>query len=165
MRSTQNVIPTQICLLQFISTLEANILAKLNAIVDVTVDKVTAGSVMVANTVAFTDANSASATAAQDNLATVLNSGDVSSIFGDSFGPVTVTNVAPTTSSNPSKLFIYVLNCCMRKTALCNAATFLAYALLAQNMFLTADVAQSSAGSVSIAMGVLVLAAMAVMGI
>ena len=62
------------------------------------------GSIKVANTVAFTDADSASATDGQDAYFKVLNSGDVSSIFGDSFGPVTVTNVTKISTTNPSKL-------------------------------------------------------------
>lgn len=62
------------------------------------------GSIEVNNTVAFTDADSASATNGQDAYFKVLNSGDVSSIFGDTFGTVTVTNVTKTNTSNPSKL-------------------------------------------------------------
>lgn len=90
--------------LQFISTLETNIRSKLNVIVNVTVDKVTLGSIKVANTVLFTDADSTSAKEGQGSLETVMNSGDVCSIFGDSFGTVTVTNVTATDSKNPSKL-------------------------------------------------------------
>ena len=95
--------------LQFINTLEENIFAKINAVVNVTIDKVTMGSVLVANTVAFTGANAAGAIAGQDALSKVMTSGDVSSIFGDSFGTVTVTEVKSIDATNPSELRLYIL--------------------------------------------------------
>ena len=85
------------------STLEANIFAKINALVNVTITNVVAGSVQVTNSVAFTGANSAAALAGQSALAAVLNSGDVSDIFGTTFGSVTVSGVALGTASNPSE--------------------------------------------------------------
>ena len=84
-------------------TLEANIFAKINALVNVTITSGAAGSIQVTNSVAFTSANSAAALAGQSALAAVLNSGDVSGIFGTSFGSVTVTGVALGTASNPSE--------------------------------------------------------------
>ncbi len=90
-------------LLQFVTTLETNIFAKINALVNVTITKVVQGSVSVTNSAAFTGSNSAEALAGQSALADVLNSGDVSSIFGDSFGTVTVSGVTKGNATNPSE--------------------------------------------------------------
>lgn len=89
--------------MQFVDTLETNIFLKINALVNVTITNVVAGSVQVTNSVAFTGANTAEALAGQSALAAVLNSGDVADIFGTSFGSVTVSSVTLGTASNPSK--------------------------------------------------------------
>lgn len=89
--------------MQFVDTLEANIYAKINALVNVTITNVVAGSIQVTNSVAFTSGNAAAALAGQSALAAVLTSGDVSDIFGTSFGSVTVTGVALGTATNPSE--------------------------------------------------------------
>ena len=86
--------------LQFISTLEANVEALTGSPVKVTIDSVTSGSVVVTETYAFLD-NSVTSAA---NLATVLTSSDSSSVFGTTFGPVTVAagSVMTGTVANPS---------------------------------------------------------------
>ena len=89
--------------LQFILTLQTNIRAKVSAIVNINIDKVTAGSVLVTNTATFTDANSDTATAGQSALAEVLQSGDVTGIFGTQYGDVSVSNVMTPYAGNPSK--------------------------------------------------------------
>ena len=89
--------------LQFETTLEINIEATVNTPVNVTITNVVAGSVKVTNTVAFTGSNSAAALAGQSALATLRKSGDVSSVFGSTFGSVTVSGVTLGTASNPSK--------------------------------------------------------------
>ena len=99
---------------QFILTLQTNIRAKVNAIVNVNVDKVALGSILVSNTATFTDADSDTATAGQDALAKVLKSGDLTGIFGTQYGDVTVTDVTKGNSGNPSRsnacyLLLYVL--------------------------------------------------------
>ena len=90
--------------MQFIETLQTNIRAKINAIVDISIDQVVVGSVLVSNTATFTDANSEAATAGQNALTAVYKSGDVAEIFGTSFGNVSVSNVQATEAKNPSKL-------------------------------------------------------------
>ena len=89
--------------LQFVTTLEANIYAKIDALVNVTITNIAPGSIKVTNSVAFTSSNNAAALAGQSALASVLNSGDVSGIFGTSFGSVTVSSVALGPASNPSE--------------------------------------------------------------
>ena len=84
-------------------TLEANIFAQIDALVNVTISKVVLGSVSVSNSVAFTSSDSAAAQSGQSALALVLQSGDVSSIYGDTFGSVTVSNVTQGNATNPSK--------------------------------------------------------------
>lgn len=90
-------------MLQFVETLETNIFAKIDALVNVTVTKVVLGSISVSNTVAFTGADSQAALAGQGALAAVLQSGDVSSIFGSSFGTVAVSAVVKANATNPSE--------------------------------------------------------------
>lgn len=90
------------CVLQFVVTLEANIFAKISAIVNVTITKVVLGSVSVTNSVAFTSADSVEAVAGQSALAATLSSGDTT-IFGTSFGSVVVSNVTEGNSTNPSE--------------------------------------------------------------
>ncbi|KAL3152354.1 hypothetical protein ABBQ32_001416 [Trebouxia sp. C0010 RCD-2024] len=88
---------------RFIYTLEANIMAKLNTVTNVTITKVSPGSINVANSVAFTGADSDMAKANQGAFASLLGStGGVSSIYGTTFGAVTVSQVKQTTSPNPS---------------------------------------------------------------
>ena len=89
--------------MQFVATLETNIFAKINALVNVTITKVVMGSISVTNSVAFTGADSAAALAGQSALAQVLSSTDASSLFGTTFGSVTVSNVAQTNATNPSR--------------------------------------------------------------
>lgn len=82
--------------------MEANIFAKINAVVNVTVTKVVLGSISVTNTVAFTSDNTADALAGQSALVATLSSGDTT-IFGTTFGSVAVSNVTQGSTSNPSK--------------------------------------------------------------
>ena len=86
--------------LQFISTLETNVEALTGSPVKVTIDSVSGGSAVVTETYAFLDNSATSAT----NLATVLTSSDSSSVFGTTFGPVTVaaSSVKTGTVANPS---------------------------------------------------------------
>ena len=91
------------CPLQFIATLESNILTAIQQLVNVTITKVVAGSISVSSSIAFTTADAAAALEGQSALAAVLQSNDVSSIFGDSFGNVTVTGVSKGNTTNPSK--------------------------------------------------------------
>ena len=88
--------------LQFVTVLEANIFAKINALVNVTITKVTTGSAIVENTVAFTSSDSASAAAGRSALFQTLQSGDTT-IFGTTFGSVAVSNVTQGTADNPGK--------------------------------------------------------------
>lgn len=97
--------------LQFILTLQTNIRAKVSAIVNVNIDKVTAGSVLVTNTATFTDANSDTATAGQTALAQVLKSGDLTGIFGTQYGDVTVNGVNTLNAGNPSRSSTLHLTC------------------------------------------------------
>lgn len=87
--------------------MEANIMAKLNTVSNVTITKVSPGSINVANSVAFTGADSNVAKANQDAFASLLGSTDgVTSIYGTTFGAVTVSQVTQTTSPNPSKFLL-----------------------------------------------------------
>jgi hypothetical protein len=85
--------------LQFIATLESNILAAIQQLVNVTITKVVSGSISVSSSIAFTTA--AAALEGQSAQAAVLQSNDVSSIFGDSFGTVTVTGVSKGSTTSP----------------------------------------------------------------
>ena len=104
--------------LQFISTLEANVEALTGSPVKVTIDSVTSGSVVVTETYAFLD-NSVTSAA---NLATVLTSSDSSSVFGTTFGPVTVAagSVKTGTVTNPSSKHYCTL--VIKQTHSCTAA-------------------------------------------
>lgn len=97
--------------LQFILTLQTNIRAKVNAIVNVNIDKVALGSILVTNTATFTDANSDTATAGQTALAQVLKSGDLTGIFGTQYGDVTVGDITTPYSGNPSRSNACFLPC------------------------------------------------------
>lgn len=92
-------------LLQFVYTLEANILKTLNAVCNVSITSVVASSISVTNLYAFTGSDSAAAAAAQASLANVLKSGSVSSLFGSGFGTVTVSGVATSNATNPGKKY------------------------------------------------------------
>ncbi|KAL0038422.1 hypothetical protein WJX77_005952 [Trebouxia sp. C0004] len=85
---------------QFVATLTANIEKLSGSPVTVTVDSVTAGSVKIATTVAFLSGDSSSAS----TYTSVLKSGDVSSVFGTSFGGIAVdaSSVKSATVTNPS---------------------------------------------------------------
>lgn len=87
--------------LQFIATLESNILAAIQQLVNVTITKVVSGSISVSSSIAFTTADAAAALEGQSAQAAVLQSNDVSSIFGDSFGTVTVTGVSKGSTTSP----------------------------------------------------------------
>ncbi len=91
---------TSSVVLQFVATLTANIEKLSGSPVTVTVDSVTAGSVKIATTVAFLSGDSSSAS----TYTSVLKSGDVSSVFGTSFGGVAVdaSSVKSATVTNPS---------------------------------------------------------------
>lgn len=93
-------------------TLEANIFAKISAIVNVTITKVVLGSVSVTNSVAFTSADTDEAIAGQSALAATLSSGDTT-IFGTSFGTVVVSNVTEGNSTNPSELRCSIQSNCV----------------------------------------------------
>ena len=96
--------------MQFANTLEANILAALKAVAHVTINKVTPGSISVDNTVAFNGADTTAAKAAQSSLVTLLSSPNgVGSVYGSTFGNVTVTKVQPANSTNPSEYLLPVL--------------------------------------------------------
>ena len=87
--------------MQFIFELTNSVENLTGSPVQVTIDSITAGSVKVANMVAFLDGNSSSASI----YSAVLSSGDTSSIYGASFGDVTVDKQSVTTAfvNNPSK--------------------------------------------------------------
>lgn len=99
----QAVLKQCLLLLQYVNTLEANILKSLNAVCNVSITFVVASSISVTSLYAFTGSDSTAAAAAQSSLAAVLTSGSVSSIFGSSFGPVTVSGVATSNATNPGK--------------------------------------------------------------
>ncbi len=95
--------------MQFVETLETNIFAKINALVNVTIAKVVLGSVSVTDSVAFTSADNQAALAGQGALAAVLQSGDVSSIFGTTFGTVAVSNVTQGNATPKYVAHIHIL--------------------------------------------------------
>ncbi|DBA85394.1 TPA: hypothetical protein ACH3X2_006072 [Trebouxia sp. C0005] len=86
---------------QFVSTLEANIFAKIDAIANVSITKVVTGSAVVTNSVAFTGADSNAASAEQTALYQMLASGQTT-IFGTSFGSVVVSNITQGNATNPT---------------------------------------------------------------
>lgn len=88
--------------------MEANIFATLRVVANVTINNVTPGSIKVDNSVAFTGADAAAAATAQTQFALLIdpkNANSLSSIYGTSFGTVTVSGVTKTNSTNPSKCF------------------------------------------------------------
>ena len=89
-------------MLQFVSTIEANVQSLSGSPVQVTIDSITAGSVSVATTTIFLNGDSNSALAYQ----TTMTSGNAASrIFGTGFGSVAVdaSSVNTKSVSNPSK--------------------------------------------------------------
>ena len=98
-----------VVLLQFVRVVQANIYAKINALVNVTITKVTTGSAIVENSVAFTSSDNSAAEAGRTALFQTLSSGDTS-VFGTTFGSVAVSNVTQTTTTNPSKLVLLLLH-------------------------------------------------------
>ena len=91
--------------------MEENILAELNAVVVVSIIKVTPGSILVANSVAFIEADLEGAKANQDALTSFLQSADgdmLKSIYGTSFDAVTVSDVKQTTTPNPGDSLLAV---------------------------------------------------------
>ena len=90
------------CVLQFISTLEANIFSEINALTNVTITKVVAGSISVTNSISFTAAYLSAAVAGQSALATLLSSG-INTVFGRTFGSVSVSNITQTNTTNPGE--------------------------------------------------------------
>ena len=91
-------------MLQFCTTVQANILSTLNALSSCTVTDVTPGSVNVANTVAFTGSDSAAAEAAQKQLAAQLATpAGITSVYGTGYGTVTVSKIQQDSVSNPSE--------------------------------------------------------------
>ena len=94
---------------QFVNTLEANIYASLGAVANVTIDSVTAGSIVVSDTIAFTGSDAEAASKARDTLVTTLSSADgVGTIFGTSFGDVAVSSIQTADVPNPSKFNVYL---------------------------------------------------------
>lgn len=79
-----------------------NIEALSGSPVQVTIDSISAGSVKVASTVVFLNGDASSASTYQ----TALTNGDTSSVFGTSFGGISVdtSSIKTVTVSNPSKL-------------------------------------------------------------
>lgn len=89
---------------QFVNTLQDNIYAELGEPCNVTIDSVTAGSIVVSDTIAFTGSDAAAANLAQGKLVNVLgSSAGVGAIFGKSFGDVAVSSVQSANATNPSK--------------------------------------------------------------
>ena len=88
--------------LQFITTLTDNIEALSGSPVQVTIDSISPGSVKIASTVVFLNGDATSASTYQ----TALTSGDTASVFGTSFGGISVdtSSIKAVTVSNPSKL-------------------------------------------------------------
>jgi len=70
--------------------------------VNVTIANVVSGSAIVTNSVAFTSAGSSAALAGRTALYQTLTAGDTT-IFGSSFGTVTVSNVTEGNATNPSE--------------------------------------------------------------
>ena len=88
-------------LLQFCRTLEANILRVQGVVANCSITNIVLGSVKVSNTLAFTGSDATAAEAARDSVATALASTNSADYFGTSFGTVSVSDIASTTSANP----------------------------------------------------------------
>lgn len=103
----QDLVTVSNCV-QFINTLEANIFTTLSVVANVTINNVTPGSIKVDNSVAFTGGDATAASAAQAKFASLLESqdaNDLASVYGTSFGIVSVSGITKTNSTNPSKCF------------------------------------------------------------
>ena len=91
--------------LQFCNALQANILKTLQVVCNCTVTRVTPGSINVENTISFSGGNGAAAKAAQSDLVTLLKSdAGIISVFGTTYGTVSVSGVEAVEASNSSKL-------------------------------------------------------------
>lgn len=99
----QHCIEGQHVVLQFVATVTQNVEALTGSPVLVWLTNVISGSVVASTNVVFLDGNTTSAMTYQK----VMGSVNTGSIFGSSFGPVTVdpSSVPITTVSNPSKPF------------------------------------------------------------
>ncbi len=86
-------------------------MTSIGSLVNVTINNVVLGSISVSNTIAFTAADSIVAAAGQTALAQALSSGDVS-LFGTTFGPVTVSDVKQANATNPGKLMVFMPSHC-----------------------------------------------------
>ena len=102
--------PDVLCWLQFVASLTSNIETLTSSPVNVTIANYTSGSVVATINTYFLDDNEASAT----TYATVMKSGEVSSVFGSDYGTVTVdpNSVKTTTVTNPSSEFFQLLYQC-----------------------------------------------------
>ena len=89
--------------MQFVKTMEANILAEIKAVVSVVITQIVPGPVKVSSSIVFTGADSTAALAGASAVAAVLASGDVSTIVGTSFGTVAVSGVTQGNATNPGK--------------------------------------------------------------
>lgn len=87
-------------MLQYCATIQDNILTSYGVVSNCTVGTLSAGSVIVPTTVAFTGADSAKATTAQSAFAAALIAKDTS-VFGSSYGTVSVASVQKGTAANP----------------------------------------------------------------
>lgn len=87
---------------------------------NVTINSVVASSVSVTDTISFTGADSTAATEARDALVTALSSGD-SSVFGTSFGSVTVSEVSSANSTNTGDYSPFYSFCSQFNSSFCNA--------------------------------------------
>ena len=93
--------------------MEATIFAKLRAISNVTITKVSPGSISVANSVAFTEADNDMAETNQGAFATLLGSPDGAvAVYGTTFRAVSVSNVTKATAPNPGKLPLQLAAIC-----------------------------------------------------
>lgn len=88
-------------MLQYSNAIQANILSIYKVVSNCTIGKLSPGSVAVPTTVAFSGADSSSATSAQTALTTALKSGDTS-VFGSDYGTVTVAASSVTAGTTPN---------------------------------------------------------------
>ena len=95
------------CSLQYEAVVAENIAKLTGSPCRVTVSRIMGGSVVVTQSAAFLDNNAESA----KRLADTLKSNDPSSVFGSSYGPVTVdlSSVVTETVVNPSSKFVISL--------------------------------------------------------
>ena len=99
-------------------SLQANIFAELHVLSNVTITKVTPGSINVANSVAFTGRDSDSAAAGSAAYANLMTSDDgIMAIYGTTFGTVTVSDIKLTNTTNPSEFLCIVQSHAMSCTS------------------------------------------------